>query len=1201
MDKNSKKTDMNSHNMAILWGLVLEDLSIKENEINNYKILKKIGEGGMGIVYLAQQEAPIKRHVALKIIKLGMDSKQIIARFEAERQALALLEHPNIARIYDAGTTDTGRLYFVMEYIEGVPITEYCDHNKLSIEERLKLFIQVCEAIQHAHQKGIIHRDIKPSNIIVSVQVGKAVPKVIDFGIVKAISSPLTEKTMFTQQGQPIGTLGYISPEQADFKEGDIDTRTDIYSLGIVLYELLAGTLPFEPKMLREAGLAEMLRIIREEEPPQPSTKLSSLGDNATKFAQSRHIELSTLVRNLHKELEWIPLMAIRKDRDQRYKTAYDFAEDVQNYLDGNPLVAGPESGLYRFKKFVKKQKGLVAAVMSVLAVLVIGIIISTTLYIQAENAIKKTRKSFYSNMIALIQSEYKSANTVNVKRLLDECPEDLRNWEYDYLQKISDHSIMTLKGHEGRVDSLIFTPDCKRIVSASGSDGIINVWDLVTGKKLRKFKLDRVNSLIALSPNGRQAVSAGRDFTIEMWDIEGESLIKTFKGHKHRISCVVFSKDGTQIASSDIGSTEHNPTVIIWDVNSDTETSSIQHPGVGIAHMGFSPDGTRLISSSYQGPSGGYELRLWDITTGKLIREVSNSWDLGVWHFHGVEFDNTGKYILTANWGQAWVWDAETMQIIRGAPNADDFGSYRAIFSPDSQCFLTGGVFGTLKIWNNQNGRLQRTLPGHTETILSLAFSPYGTLVASGSEDGTIKIWNTAVDTEKLTLGYAHPAAPVKTVSFNPQGTLLASGATDDVIGIWDTDGWKRIGSLLGHSGDVTSVAFSPDGKQLVSGSKDMSIRIWDMESEPPTTLHVLQGHSDSVNSVHYSPDGKYIVSGSSDKTVKIWEASTGDLIITLEGHDAEINSVQYTLDGRQIISGSEDNTVRIWDVKTGKCISNLKGHKNGVNCVELSPDGKMIASGDDNGTLIIWDKKSDKLIFSKSGHLGPITDIIFSPDSKRIFTSSSDDSIRIWEADSGNCLLALRGFSGGIYALSISQDGETLVAGANDFGNMFVISSQDQKEDLKEVISEAYCKYNLVSATKELEKYPQKIPSQAKLFNNHHYLLFMKPMNWKEAKKFAESTGGHLATITTKDENDWVAKTFPNDLGRYWLGGTNEESEGKWEWITGEEWSYSNWNTGEPNNQGGRQHALQVFIDGRWDDENMAIEQYFLIEWDR
>jgi len=284
-------------------------------KIGRYELLELIGEGGMGLVYTAQQKKPVKRKVALKIIKPGMDSKQVIARFEAERQALAVLDHPNIASVFDAGTTNTGRPYFIMEYVKGMSITKYCDENKISIEQRLRLFEQVCEGIHHAHQKGIIHRDIKPSNILVSVHGDKAVPKIIDFGIAKAITQPLTDKTFVTFQGQLLGTPEYMSPEQVNLAIQDIDTRSDIYSLGVVLYELLAGVLPFERESLARLGFAEVQRTIREQEPASPSIRLTNLGEQGKTIAASRDTHVVALARRLYRELEWIPMKAMRKDR----------------------------------------------------------------------------------------------------------------------------------------------------------------------------------------------------------------------------------------------------------------------------------------------------------------------------------------------------------------------------------------------------------------------------------------------------------------------------------------------------------------------------------------------------------------------------------------------------------------------------------------------------------------------------------------------------------------------------------------------------------------------------------------------------------------------------------------------------------------------------------------------------------------------
>jgi len=359
--------------------------------IDKYKLLRILGEGGMGIVYLAQQEEPVRRQVALKVIKPGMDSKRVIARFEAEKQALALMQHPNIAGVYDAGLTLTGRPYFVMEYVKGIPIANYCDHHKLTIEERLGLFVQVCQAVQHAHQKGIIHRDIKPSNILVSVENNRAIPKIIDFGVAKATGKPLTERTLATEDTQLLGTPEYMSPEQADMATEDIDTRSDIYSLGVLLYVLLTGVLPFDSATFREGGVDHIRQVIRKTDPETPSTRLTKLGDEARKVAENRRTEVGTLSRRLHRELEWIPLKAMQKERSERYRSALELADDIGNYLKGVPLIAGPPEALYRFKKYVRRHKSLVAGFIIVLAILTAGIIVSSIFAFKARRQAQRS------------------------------------------------------------------------------------------------------------------------------------------------------------------------------------------------------------------------------------------------------------------------------------------------------------------------------------------------------------------------------------------------------------------------------------------------------------------------------------------------------------------------------------------------------------------------------------------------------------------------------------------------------------------------------------------------------------------------------------------------------------------------------------------------------------------------------------------
>jgi len=355
--------------------------------IGRYHLLRVLGEGGMGIVYLAQQEQPLRRQVAVKVIKPGMDSKRVIARFEAERQALALLDHPNIAHVYDAGTTEAGRPYFVMEYVEGSPITEYCDAHKLTIPQRLRLFRHVCLAVQHAHQKGIIHRDLKPSNILLSAERDQPIPKIIDFGVAKATAAPLTERTLFTEDAHLLGTPEYMSPEQADIATEDIDTRSDVYSLGVLLYVLLAGILPYDSETFRQGGVEHMRKIIRESDPKTPSTRLTRLGDEAAAIAKNRGAQVHKLAIRLRRELEWIPLKAMRKDRAERYRSASELADDIDNYLNGRPLVAGPPSVMYQIRKFVRRHEALVTGVTAVLVVSLIGALVSVLFAIKAEHA----------------------------------------------------------------------------------------------------------------------------------------------------------------------------------------------------------------------------------------------------------------------------------------------------------------------------------------------------------------------------------------------------------------------------------------------------------------------------------------------------------------------------------------------------------------------------------------------------------------------------------------------------------------------------------------------------------------------------------------------------------------------------------------------------------------------------------------------
>ena len=412
--------------------------------IGRYKLLEKIGEGGFGVVYMAEQVEPVQRKVALKIIKAGMDTREVIARFEAERQAISLMDHPNIARALDAGATDAGRPYFVMELVRGIPITDYSDQRKLSTRERLQLFIKVCQAVQHAHQKGVIHRDLKPSNVLITEHDGEPVPKVIDFGVAKALGQKLTAKTLFTAFNHMIGTPAYMSPEQAALSGLDIDTRADIYSLGVLLYELLTGVTPFDAETFRQAALDEIRRMIRETEPPKPSTRLQTLGTKLTDVANHRGTEPATLSRLVRGDLDWIVMKCLEKDRRRRYETANGLAVDVARHIASEPVEARSPSNLYRFQKLVHRHQLLFAASGSIAVALLLGIWSSTWLFLRERQALrrasaaeetervlrKEAQTSALSARVALAWNEGKLEEAETLQR------EALRLWR----ERLGDH-----------------------------------------------------------------------------------------------------------------------------------------------------------------------------------------------------------------------------------------------------------------------------------------------------------------------------------------------------------------------------------------------------------------------------------------------------------------------------------------------------------------------------------------------------------------------------------------------------------------------------------------------------------------------------------------------------------------------------------------------------------------------------------------
>ncbi|MBN1804316.1 MAG: protein kinase [Sedimentisphaerales bacterium] len=1054
-------------------------------KIGHYELLELIGEGGMGIVYLAEQKEPVRRKVVLKIVKPGMDSKQVIARFEAERQVLAILDHPNIAHVFDAGTTETVRPYFVMEYVKGMSITRYCDENKLSIEKRLRLFEQVCEGIHHAHQKGIIHRDIKPSNILVSVHDDKAFPKIIDFGIAKAITQPLTDKTFVTFRGQLLGTPEYMSPEQVDLATQDIDIRSDIYSLGVVLYELLTGVLPFEEETFGSRGFADIQRTIRELEPVLPSMRLTNLGEKAKAIAASRGTQVVPLARRLHRELEWIPLKAMRKDRCRRYKSASDMAEDIRNYLNGNPLIAGPETTVYRVKKFVHKHTGSVVTIALVAAVIVTGFFVSTAMYFRAEDARRKEvaarteaeatreketaariqaqeaekiaqeqralaekaeeatkqkaeelRHSHYVNDIQLADIKYNEHNMSRVRELLELCPDDLRNWEWDRLNYLSDQSLMTLRGHKGWVDCVAISPDGKRIASGGQTDHAIKIWDRETGKELINIPEAHLDIIrcVSFSPDGKRLISGSADKTVKVRDVQNRSeilnlealetvwdarfspngkviayvggayermngitvcdaitgeILKILSGHTDEIRSLAFSPDSKKIIT---GSTDG--TIKIWDIGTGIESTTIHGHKEGILAISLSrPDGKRIISSGRDNV-----IKVWDTGTGKELLSIPEAHN-GLGFIYSVAFSPDNRYICSGGWDQTIkMWDAATGENVLNFRGHD--GWILSIeFSLDGrQIVSSGGGDGTIKVWDVTENHEITKLSGHHSSISSIAFSQDGERLVSGSQNGMVKLWNMMTCSEFMTLRSRQEENSIYSVAFSPDGRYVAAGGVAQTFQIWDTNSGAETIGFHGHEDAVETVAFSPDGKYIASGGKDKTVRVWEVDTGKELTA--LKGHESGVICVAFSPDGKFIASGSSDPNIRIWEWQTGREHLILRGHShGIILSVAFSPDGKRIVSACQnDYTVKEWDAITGAELTTLK-HADVVISASFSPDGKRIVSGCRDNTARVWDSTTGVELLKLQAESG-VTASTFSPSNKTIAAGTFDGQILLWES---------------------------------------------------------------------------------------------------------------------------------------------------------------------------------------------------------
>ena len=1050
-----------------------------------HTVTRFLAEGGLGKVYVAQDDE-LQRAVVLKTLKdAGDEHSEARYRFVQEAQVNSQLEHPNIVPIYQAGRGADGQPYYTMKYVRGQEfrklIQGYHQNRRerssdtLELRRLLTLFISTCQAISYAHNRSVVHRDLKPENVAVG-EFGELM--VLDWGLAKVLGEVETETSHApvaiaddidlgkTIQGRIMGTPGYMAPEQASGKIEAIEPRTDVYSLGAMLFEILTGEAPHA--LLHSYDSHQIQRWQRRELRSGTATGQQSVASLASQHSSDQPESTMNLLDRVitgavpvpsdieptvPRALEAICLRAMRMKVEERYSTASDLASDVERWLADEPVTVYAGSWNERLGRWMRKHRTKVQAIGASLAVIALVAVVSSVLInnqrqlaVIAERlaseeadkaraaerlasqeaeraraaeriAVAKTaeaERSAYTSDLILAARDWEDVNIQRLRGILDRHRDrsELKGFEWGYWDRLVNCQLLTLKGHTDGVSDVCFSPDGSRLASAS-RDKTVKVWDAATGRELHTIK-GHTSSVISVrfSPDGKQIASSSWDKTIRLWDAATGRELHTLNIGGPRSVC--FSSDGKQIAS--YGGFDKR--IMLWDVATGQETRTLKGHTKVVSSVHFSPNGKQIASSS-----GDKTIRLWDATTGQETRTLKGHTKF----VSSVHFSPNGKQIASSSWDKTIkLWDAATgreLHTIKGHTS-----SVTSVhFSPNGKQIASSSGDKTIRLWDATTGQETLTLKA---AVNGVSFSPDGQRLASTSSDTTVKVWDVATNRETLTLkGHSNQAYGA---SFSPDGTRLASASLDKTVKVWDTATGQATLTLKGHTGGVSGVCFSPDGSRLASASRDKTVKVWDAATGQETLT--LKGHADAVVDIRFSPDGTRLASAGNDASVKVWDAATGRELLTMQGHSGKIWRLSYSPDGKRLASASGDSTVKVWDAATGQELHTLQGHKSQVSGVSFSPDGTRLASASKDGLVKVWAVATAQELLTLKGHVGWVLSVAFSPNGSRLASASSAGKIKVWDVVTGQELLTLEGHTSWILSVAFSPAGTRLASASLD-----------------------------------------------------------------------------------------------------------------------------------------------------------------------